>query len=235
MSFQLFAMLMVLAFAPPSPGSTEHGPNFYSSEKEKEIGKKLAEETKWSYKLLNDPAVMGYIERVAQNLAKNSDARFPITVAVVGSDAVEACTLPGGYQFVSRGLLLQLTDDAELASVFARGIAHTALRSATTLATKAEIENLAITPVTSVPVGSSNPNIATSQVELMNIASIRREDEMDADYFGMQYMYKAGYDSKRFIDYVPEEWKCRFYGGRERDGAAQFIPSCGCATRGLAE
>jgi beta-barrel assembly-enhancing protease len=226
MSIQLLTVLMVLAFALRSPGSTAHalsppqthrsksdadinaighrrfdpGPNFYSSEKEKECGKTLAEETERSYKLLNDPAVMGYIERVAQNLAKNSDARFPITVAVIDSDSVEAFTLPGGYQFVSRGLLLQLAGDAELASVLARGIAHTALRSWTTLATKAEIATMAITPVTPVPVGSSSHNVA-AQVESMQIR-LRRHDELDADYFGLQYMYKAGYDPKGFIDFV---------------------------------
>jgi beta-barrel assembly-enhancing protease len=227
MSIQQLAVLTVLACALPSPGSTadassppqthrsksdaninaighrriDHGPNFYSSEKEKEIGKKLSEETERSSKLLNDPAVIEYIERVAQNLAKNSDARFPITVTVVDSDAVEAFTLPGGYQFVSRGLLLQLTDEAELASVLARGIAHTALRSATALATEAGITTMAVTPVTPVTTSSSAPDAAASQVALMQLALMRR-DEMDADYFGVQYMYKAGYDPKGFIDFV---------------------------------
>ena len=228
MSLRLLAVLTVLAFALPSPESAahassppqthrsksdvdinvighrriDHGLNLYSSEKEKECGKTLAEETERSYKLLNDPALVGYVERVAQNLAKNSDARIPITVTVIDSNTVEAFTLPGGYQYVSRGLLLRLSDEAELASVLARGIAHTALRSWTTLATKAGIANMAITPVTPVPVRSSSPNIAASQVALMQIALMRREDEMDADYFGVQYMYKAGYDPKRFMDFV---------------------------------
>jgi predicted Zn-dependent protease len=228
MRIPLLTAMLVLAFVFPSPGSSaiasspqqthrsksdadinsighrriDHGPNFYSSEKEKEYGKTLAQETKRSYKLLNDPAVTEYIERMAQNLAKNSDARIAITVAVIDSDTVEAFTLPGGYQYVSRGLLLRLSDEAELASVLARGIAHTALRSWTTLATKAGIANMAITPVTAVPVGSSYPNVAASQVESMQIALLRREDELDADYFGAQYMYKAGYDPKGFIALV---------------------------------
>jgi len=225
MRIPLLTAMLVLAFVFPSPGSSaiasspqqthrsksdadinsighrriDHGPNFYSSEKEKEYGKTLAQETKRSYKLLNDPAVTEYIERMAQNLAKNSDARIAITVAVIDSDTVEAFTLPGGYQYVSRGLLLRLSDEAELASVLARGIAHTALRSWTTLATKAGIANMAITPIT---VGSSYPNVVASQVESMQIALLRREDELDADYFGLQYMYKAGYDPKGFIALV---------------------------------
>jgi predicted Zn-dependent protease len=226
MSIRLLSLLLVLNIAVPSPGSTvhassppqthrsksdadinaighrriDHGLNFYSSEKEKECGKTLAEETERSYKLLNDPAVTEYIERMAQNLAKNSDAHIPIQVAVIDSDNADAFTLPGGYQYVSRGLLLRLSNEAELASVLARGIAHTALRSWTTLVTKAEIATMAITPVTPVPVGSSSYNVA-AQVESMQIV-LRRHDELDADYFGLQYMYKAGYDPKGFIDFV---------------------------------
>ncbi len=228
MSIRLLTVLLVLAFAFPSPGSSaiasspaqshrsksdadinaighrriDHGPNYYSSEKEKECGRTLAQKMERSYKLIDDPAVMEYIERMAQNLAKNSDARIPVTVAVIDSDSVEAFTLPGGYQYVSRGLLLQLAGDAELASVLARGIAHTALRSWTTLATKAGITDLAITPVTPVPAGSSSPNVAASKVVATQIALLRREDELDADYFGLQYVYKAGYDPKGFIDFV---------------------------------
>ena len=228
MSIRLLTVLLVLAFAVPSPGSSAiasypaqshrsksdadinaighrriaHGPNFYSSEKEKECGKTLAQKVERSYKLIDDPAVTEYIDRIAQNLAKNSDAHIPIIVAVIDSDSVETFTLPGGYQYVSRGLLLQLAGDAELASVLARGIAHTALRSWTTLATKASIAKAAMDPVTPVPAASSSPNVAATQVESMQIALLRREDELDADYFGLQYMYKAGYDPKGFIDFV---------------------------------
>lgn len=142
MSIWLLNLLMVLALAVPSSGYSalaspppqshrsksdaninaighrriDHGPNFYSSEKEKECGKMLAKETERSYKFVNDFAIIEYIERVAQNLVKNSDAQMPITVAVIDSDEVYAFTLPGGYQYVSRGLLLQLEGDAELAS-----------------------------------------------------------------------------------------------------------------------
>jgi predicted Zn-dependent protease len=227
MSIRLLNLLMVLALAVPSSGYSalaspppqnhrsksdaninaighrriEHGPNLYSSEREKEIGKMLAEETERSYKFVNDPAIIEYIERVAQNLAKNSDAQMPITVAVIDSDDVNAFTLPGGYQYVSRGLLLELEGDAELASVIARGIAHTALRSATMLATKGGITNMAITPAAKVATGDST-GTAASQAVLVQIALMRREDEMDADYFGVQYMYKAGYDPKGLMNLV---------------------------------
>jgi predicted Zn-dependent protease len=227
MSIPLLTMLLVLAFAVSSPGSSaiashpphihrsksdaninaighrriEHGPNFYSSEKEKELGKTLAGEMERFYKFLNDSTVTEYIERVGQNLAKNSDVQMPITVAVIDSDEVNAFTLPGGYQYVSRGLLLQLDSEAELASVLARGVAHTALRSATILATKGELTNAAITPAAKVATGDLS-GTAASQAVWMEIALMRRIDELDADYFGAQYMYKAGYDPKCLMKLV---------------------------------
>jgi len=179
----------------------EHGPNFYSFEKEKELGKTLAGEMERFYKFLNDSTVTEYIERVGQNLAKNSDVQMPITVAVIDSDEVNAFTLPGGYQYVSRGLLLQLDSEAELASVLARGVAHTALRSATILATKGELTNAAITPAAKVATGDLS-GTAASQAVWMEIALMRRIDELDADYFGAQYMYKAGYDPKCLMKLV---------------------------------
>jgi len=235
MSIRLLTVLLVLTFAVASPGSSaiassprqshrsksdadinaighrriDHGPNFYSTEKEKDCGKTLAQKVERSYRLIDDAAVREYIQRMAGNLAKNSDARFPIAVAVIDSDTVETFTLPGGYQYVSRGLLLQLAGDAELASVLARGIAHTALRSWTTLATKAGITDLAIIPVTPLPVASSSLNVAASQVESMQIALLTGQDELDADYFAVQYIYKAGYDPKSFIDFVQKIGKAR--------------------------
>jgi predicted Zn-dependent protease len=94
-----------------------------------------------------------------------------------------------------------LEGDAELASVIARGIAHTALRSATMLATKAGITNMVITPAARVATSDST-GTAASQAVSMQIAAMRRIDELDADYFGAQYMYKAGYDPKCLVNLV---------------------------------
>jgi Zn-dependent protease with chaperone function len=183
MSSRLPAVLMVLVFAVGScvsgtlaspPQSKWSGsdaninaighrrialdPNFYSPEREKELGMSLSQEFERTSMVLNDPVITEYIARVAQNVAKNSDARMLITVRVVDSDAVNAVTLPAGYQYVTRGLLLRLENEAELASVLARGVAHTALRSATWIATKADIMQLA----TSVARPSTRSDSTTS-------------------------------------------------------------------------
>lgn len=181
------------------------GMNNYSLARENQIGKALSEKVEQSSKLLTDPAVTDYIDRVAQTVAKNSDARMPITVRVIDSDSVEAFTLPGGYQYVSRGLLLRLTGEGELASVLARGIAHTALRSTTTLATRVEIMQVSNTPIIMSGPGSSVTSGAPMGVALASL-DMHRDDELDADYFGIQYLYKTGYDPQCFMSFVQRIW-----------------------------
>ena len=179
------------------------GPNFYSPEKEKELGKALSQEVERTSKLLDNLVMAEYIGRVAQNVAKNSDTRFPITVRVIDSDEVNAFTLPAGYLYVTRGLLFRLENEAELASVLARGIAHTALRTYTQEATKGELMQLS----TNAALLSSDPRIGgiPLAIPLATLAT-QREAEIDADYFGVQYMYKTGYDPKCFADFVQRIW-----------------------------
>ena len=176
--------------------------NFYSLEHEKELGAAASEEVERSSKLVRDPAVTDYIERVAHNVAINSDAHIPITVRVIDSNAVTAFTLAGGYQYVSRGLLLRLDGEGELASVLARGIAHTALRSATREGTKSQLM-LATIPVVVPGSSSSSAKGAPSAIQLSQL-KMKRDDELDADYFGLQYLYKAGYDPTCFINFVQQ-------------------------------
>jgi predicted Zn-dependent protease len=179
--------------------------NLYSLERENQLGKELSNEVERSSELLTDPAITEYIDRVAQTAAKNSDARMPITVRVIDSDSVDAFTLPGGYQYVSRGLLLRLAGEGELASVLARGIAHTALRSATTLATRADILQTSTVPLITTAPGSSFPREAALAVPLMSL-KMHSDDELDADYFGVQYLYKTGYDPECFISFIQRIW-----------------------------
>ena len=172
-------------------------PNFYSAKKEKELGEKLAQEVEKSSKFVTDLEITGYVERVAQNVERNSDKHMPITLHLIHSEAVDAYTLPGGHQYVTRGLLLRIESEGELASMLARGIANTALRSNTQVATKGELMQLSTIPLGSpTPVGS--PNLAIPLVEL----KASRDAVFDADYFGMQYLYKSGYDPKCFIEFV---------------------------------
>src|SRR5262250_1728584 len=121
----------------------KHSINFTSLEKEQALGRELAAEVERQVKLFNDPVVNEYVNRVGQNLVRNSDAKFPFTIKVVDSDEINAFALPGGYFYVNTGLILAADEEAELAGVMGHEIAHVAARHATETATKGEIMQLA--------------------------------------------------------------------------------------------
>ena len=202
--------------------------NWYSLDTDKEMGERYSAELERDSKLIDDSAIADYVARIADNVARNSDAQFPITVRLLDSDQVEAITLPGGYQYVSRGLLLQLENEGELASVLARGIAHTATRSITRLMTRAGWAEIEVPPITAGSGGQPNvvsgnfrgqieltvpsvgsgaqPNIFSEVADSMTMLSIRRRFELEADYVGMQYVYKAGYNPESFVHFVELIW-----------------------------
>src|SRR5439155_1541948 len=119
------------------------GVNFYSIEKEIALGKQLAQEVERQAKLVDDPVVTEYVNRIGQNLARNSDAKMPFTIKVIDSQDVNAFALPGGYMFVNSGLVLKADNEAELAGVMAHEIAHVAARHGTREATRGAIVNYA--------------------------------------------------------------------------------------------
>ena len=104
------------------------GVNFYSIEKEIALGKGLAQEVEKQAKIINDPVVAEYVNRVGQNLVRNSDAKVPFTIKVIDSEEVNAFALPGGFFFVNSGLILKADSEAELAGVMSHEIAHVAAR-----------------------------------------------------------------------------------------------------------
>src|SRR5499425_2909840 len=119
------------------------GLNFYSLEREIALGKQLAQEVDRQAKFIDDPVVVEYVNRVAQNLVRNSDAQVPFTVKVIDSDQINAFALPGGFFYVNSGLILRADEEAELAGVMGHEIAHVAARHGTKTATKGEIMQLA--------------------------------------------------------------------------------------------
>src|ERR1700739_2242524 len=121
-------------------------PNFYSLEKEIALGKQLAQEVERSSKLIDDPVITEYVNRVGQNLVRNSDARVPFTIKVIDSDEVNAFALPGGFFYVNSGLILRAQEESELAGVMAHEISHVTARHGTKQATKGDIMQIASIP-----------------------------------------------------------------------------------------
>src|ERR1700747_2534229 len=119
------------------------GVNFYSIEKEIALGKQLAQEVERQAKIVDDPIIAEYVNRVGQNLVRNSDAKVPFTIKVIDSEEINAFALPGGFFFVNTGILLNADNEAEMAGVMAHEIAHVALRHGTKQATRGELAQFA--------------------------------------------------------------------------------------------
>jgi predicted Zn-dependent protease len=180
------------------------GLNFYSLQKQIALGKQAAQEVERSARFVNDPAITGYVNKVGQNLVRNSDARVPFTIKVIDSDAVNAFALPGGFFYVNSGLILRADNEAQLAGVMAHEIAHVAACHGAKQATKATLAQLAMIPVAIfLPYGWAGYGIYEGINIAVPIAFLRfsRGAERQADYLGLQYMYKAGYDPNDFVSF----------------------------------
>jgi len=176
--------------------------NFISLDKEIAMGKQLSADVERQVKLIDDPTITEYVNRVGQNIVRNSDAKVPFTIKVVESDEINAFALPGGFFYVNSGLILAADDEAELAGVMAHEIAHVAARHGTEQYSKGELVNFASIPLIFMGgVGGFALRQAAGFLIPMSFLQFSRKDEAEADYLGLQYMYKAGYDPTSTVSF----------------------------------
>lgn len=167
-----------------------------SQEKEIALGRQLALEVEQQAKLVEDPIVTEYINRVGQNVVLHSDAKIPFTIKVIDSDEVNAFALPGGFFFVNKGLILAADNEAELAGVMAHEIAHVAARHAMENQGKLQAINygLLATIIFGGGIASTVAQNAGGFGQLLSFLQFSRNAEKEADMLGVQYLYAAGYD-----------------------------------------
>jgi predicted Zn-dependent protease len=177
------------------------GANFYSLEKEIALGKQLSIEVQKQAKLVDDPIVAEYLNRLGQNLVRNSDVNFPVSFTLIDADEVNAFTLPGGFIFLSTGALRLSDNEAELASVLAHELGHAAARHATRQATREQMISYGTIPLSIMGgVAGLAARQAAGLMAPMAFFHFSRAFETEADLLGIQYLWKAGYDPNASVD-----------------------------------
>jgi predicted Zn-dependent protease len=182
-------------------GKTGAG-NWYSLESEIRMGREYAQIVDSQIKLLDDPMVTEFVNRLGQNLVRNSDAQVPFTIKVIDSEEVNAFSLPGGFLYVHSGLILAADDEAELAGAMAHEIAHVAARHATRQMTRSHLASLLSIPLIFVGGGAGLAIQSITRLAVpLSFTKFSRSFEAEADYLGIEYMYETGYDPQALVSF----------------------------------
>src|ERR1700739_744272 len=170
--------------------------NWYSLDTQVKMGQQFAQQVEQTSHLITDPVVNEYVNRLGQNLARNSDTKLPFTIKILDVEEPNAFALPGGYMFVNAGTILMADDESELAGVMAHEIGHVAACHAARESTRGAFAQIAMIPVIIMTGGIAG--IGVNEAANFGIPAVfskfGRNFEAQADYLGIQYAYKSSYD-----------------------------------------
>jgi hypothetical protein len=178
--------------------------NWYSTDWEIRNGKAYSMEIEKSAHMVTDPVVVEYVNRVGQNIVKNSDCKVPFTIKIIDSDEINAMALPGGFFYVNSGLIMAADEEAELAGVMAHETAHVCAHHAARQMTKMNMAQIGSIPLIIFTQGTWTGYGIYEAAQLaipIGFLKFSRVDEAQADWLGLQYMYKTGYDPQAFIQF----------------------------------
>ncbi|MDP9160209.1 MAG: M48 family metalloprotease [Acidobacteriota bacterium] len=177
--------------------SVGKGMNLYSIDKERALGEAMAATIDRNTKFVADQEVFDYVNRLGRKLARSSDAEVPFTIRVIDSPDLNVFSLPGGFLYVAKGLIMELDNEAELAGLMAHEIAHVAARHASKTASRRYAWNMAAIPLSQV---AGPAGLGVKQIASLTFKKISRDSENEADLLGIEYQYTAGYDPQAFLE-----------------------------------